>query len=333
MVQKPPTDRSWLRRKRTAVMGISLVALGSFALGPRVRVEERWQEPALPVDLDAYLADGERGVPALRPGSEKIVVWHDPEAPSVTPLSIVYLHGFSADRHEVEPLVSELASDLGANVFFTRLRGHGQDGAAMGEARAEEWLDDTAEAIAIGGRIGERIVLMGTSTGGTLAVWAASRPEVRDRLAALVLVSPNLRVQDAAAPILLWPWGGAIGRLVVGEERCFEPRSPEEARHWTVCYPPSALLPMMAVVRLAGSTPDGAIAVPTLVVYSKDDHVVDPEVTERMMPRVTASPPTMFVVEGAEDPGQHVIAGAIMSPGATERVRARVRSFLEESLP
>jgi alpha-beta hydrolase superfamily lysophospholipase len=332
MVQTPPTDRSWLRRTRTALLGVPLAFLGAFALGPRVHLEDRWVEPALPVDLDAYLAADERGVRALREGDAKGIVWSDPEMPSVTPLSIVYLHGFSADRHEVEPLVSELANDLGANVFFTRLAGHGQDGAAMGEATAEEWLDDTAEAIAIGGRIGERVVLMGTSTGGTLALWAAARPEAKERIAGLVLISPNVGVQDPAAPILLWPWGGLIGRMVVGPERCFEPHSPEEARHWTTCYPPSALVQMMAVVRRARTLDDASIDAPTLVIYSKGDEVVDPEQTEAVIPRVTASPPTMYVVEGAEDRAQHVIAGAIMSPGATERVRARIRDFLAATL-
>jgi len=309
-----------------------LAFLGVFVLGPRVHLEDGWTEPTLPVDLDVYLADSERGVRALREGDAKGIVWSDPEAPSVTPLSIVYLHGFSADRHEVEPLVSEVAADLGANVFFTRLAGHGQDGAAMGEATAEEWLDDTAEAIAIGGRIGERVVLMGTSTGGTLALWAAARPEAKDRVAALVLISPNLGLQDPAAPILLWPWGGLVGRLVVGPERCFEPHSPEEARHWTTCYPPRALLPMMAVVRRARTLDDASIEAPTLVIYSESDQVVDPDQTLEVMPRVTASPAALYEVEGAEDRGQHVIAGAIMSPGATERVRARIRDFLAEEL-
>ena len=33
-------------------------------------------------------------------------------------------------------------------------------------------MDDVAEAIAIGGRIGRRVVVIGTLTGGTLAAWA-----------------------------------------------------------------------------------------------------------------------------------------------------------------
>lgn len=305
-------------------MGVLL----AFLLGPRARVEERWAEPDLPASLDAYVAAEEAAVPGIRPGDEKAIVWANPEAPAVTPVSLVYLHGFSADRHEVEPVVSEVAAALGANVFFTRLRGHGRDSEAMGEVTAEDWLDDAAEAVAIGGYIGERVVLMGTSTGGTLAVWAATRPEAADRIAAVVLISPNLGVQDPAAPILLWPWGGVIGRLVVGPERCFEPKNPEQERHWTTCYPPRALLPMMALVHLAQLLPAGSLTEPTLVLYSRGDQVVDPDETERVMARLAAGRAEMHVVEGAGDPEQHVIAGAIMSPETTDLVESEILDFL-----
>ena len=123
-------------------------------LGPRPSVESEWVEPSLGPDLDAYIAASERNVPSLRPGDSKAVVWRDPGARERTEVSIVYLHGFSADRHEVEPLITDLAHDLQANIYFARLRGHGRDGAAMLEPSAADWLADTAEAIAIGGRIG-----------------------------------------------------------------------------------------------------------------------------------------------------------------------------------
>lgn len=299
-----------------------------FALGPRVQFEDRWIEPTLSVDIDSHLERSEAGVPNLRPGDQKSVVWLEPGAPAVTPLALVYLHGFSADRHEVEPLVSELARDIGANVFFARLNGHGRDGVAMGEATVEAWLDDTAEAVAIGGYIGERVILMGTSTGGTLAVWAAAREEARDRIAALVLVSPNLGLQDPAAPVLLWPWGGTIARLIVGSERCFEPVNAGHARHWTTCYPTRAVLPMAALVDHVRSLGPGMVEVPTLVVYSLDDAVVDPSETEHVMEKLSAQPASMYVVEGAGDPERHVIAGDIMSPETTEDVRRRILDFL-----
>ena len=190
----------------------TLVAL--WALGPRPSFVERWDEPDLPEDLDGWLADRETGVPALRDGDERGIVWFDPDARTRTDLGIVYLHGFSADRHEVEPIISELGAEMQANVFFARLAGHGRDGPAMAEATVEAWFSDAAEAVAVASRIGRRIVLIGTSTGGTLATWTAARPEVRDRLAALILVSPNFQPKDRNSRIFLQPWGEKIASLV-----------------------------------------------------------------------------------------------------------------------
>jgi alpha-beta hydrolase superfamily lysophospholipase len=316
---------------RVAVGGVILVGLlgVAFLVGPRAGFEDRWLEPDLPADLDAYLERSEASVPGVRPGAAKGIVWADPDTREPTRLALVYMHGFSADRQEVEPLVTELAGDLGANAYFTRLRGHGRDGAAMGEATVEAWLDDTSEAVAIGAAIGDSVILVGTSTGGTLALWAATRPEADGRIASLVLVSPNLGVQDPTAPILLWPWGGAIARVVVGPERCFEPTRPLQERHWTTCYPPRALLPMMALVDHIRSLEAGVLDVPTLVVYSSGDRIVDPAETQRVVERLSDGSAVMRAVEGAGDPDQHVIAGEIMSPETTEVVRSLALDFLE----
>ena len=157
------------------VSGLVVVVTG-LALGPRPSFDERWVEPALPVHstsavgaslsgLADHLADAEARVPGVRPGDQREIVWADPDAPAPTAVALVYLHGFSADRHEIEPVVSELGEELGANVYFARLTGHGRDGPAMAEATAADWLDDTVEAIAIGHRLGDRVVLVGTSTG------------------------------------------------------------------------------------------------------------------------------------------------------------------------
>lgn len=320
---------AWLRGRRVrSVLGFAVIA-GVVAAGPRVRFEEGWVEPALGENLDAYLQEAESAVPDLRPGDERGIVWFDSEGVP-TPLSVVYLHGFSADRHELEPIVSALGQELGANVYFARLRGHGRGGAAMAEATVEDWFADTAEAVAIGGRIGERVVLMGTSTGGTLAVWAATRREARSRLAALVLVSPNFHPKNRAARLLLYPWGGWIARAIAGDERCFTPANPAQERHWTTCYPTSALSTMMALVEHVRTMDLSGIDVPTLVLYSPDDTVVDAAETERVLSGRFGTDPQSHVVEGSSDPSRHVLAGAIMSPSSGDDVRRTIVAFLAE---
>jgi len=324
-----PPDEPRARPTVRALLALALVA-GLVLAGPRAHFDGGWVEPQIGRDVDAYLAAEEDGVADLRPGEAKSVVWIDPETRAPSPVSLVYLHGFSADRHEVEPLVTDLARDLAANAYFARLTGHGDGGRALGDATVADWLADAAEAVAVGARIGQRVVVIGTSTGGTLALWAAGQPEAADRIAALVLISPNLGPRDRAARVLTWPWGGLVARTVAGPERCFEAASAEQERHWTVCYPTRALLPMMALVEHVRAMDLRDIRVPTLLVYSTGDRVVDAGETQRLLATGAGSGPQVYVVEGSGDPQQHVIAGSIMSPGTTGAVRERVMGFLED---
>ena len=325
--------RSAGRTRRWIAGAVAAATVGTvLALGPRVRFEEAWVEPTLPDDLDAWLAEAEAGVPDLREGDERAIVWLDPEERAPTPLSIVYLHGFSADRHEMEPVISELAAELGANLYFSRLAGHGRDRTAMAEATVEAWLADTAEALAIGGRIGERVLVVGTSTGGTLATWAATRPEAADRLAGIVLVSPNFQPRDRSSRMLLYPWGGQLARAVVGAERCFTPENDRQERHWTTCYPTSVLPVMMALVEHVRTMDLAGITVPTLVLYSPDDEVVDPLETYVQVTEMTGTKPRVQVVRSTSDPAHHVLAGDIVSPESNSEVVDRILDFLRSSL-
>ena len=303
---------------------VLLVAL----MGPRARMGALTGVPAIGEDVDAYLDAAEAGVPNIRPGAQKGVEWADPRAREPTPWSVVYLHGFSADRHEVEPLVADLADGLGANTFSGRLTGHGRDSPAMGEATADAWLRDAAEAMEVGRAIGHRVLLIGTSTGGTLALWAAAQPELAQDLEALVLLSPNFHPRDRKARLLLWPWGGLIARMVEGPERCFETHNEAHARHWTECYPTSALLPMMALAEHVRTSRLEEIRTPTLVVYVPDDQVVDPRETEEAFQRLGAEPKALFAVEAPGDPERHVPAGAALSPASTDEVRRAIEAFI-----
>jgi pimeloyl-ACP methyl ester carboxylesterase len=315
---------------RTRGVALAVVASAlALVFGPRERFQERWSEPALSDDLGAWIEEEEGRVANLRPGDEKEIVWAGGAAGVRTPLALVYVHGFSADRHEIEPVLSALAADHGANVFFTRLTGHGRDGAAMAEATVEAWLDDAAEAVAIGERIGERVVLVGTSTGGTLATWAAARPEAADRIAGLVLISPNFQPKDRSSRVFLYPWGGQLARLLVGPERCFTPENEEQERHWTTCYPTTVLRTMMALVERVRTMDLSTVSAPTLVLYSSEDQVVEPAETLSAVRRMTGTTPTLYEVTTTIDPARHVLAGDIVSPTSAAEVSAVLGSFLD----
>jgi alpha-beta hydrolase superfamily lysophospholipase len=271
----------------------------------------------LPADLDAHLAAANAAVPDLRPGAEERIVWAG-AAGARTPLAVVYLHGYSAGPEEIRPVPDEVAGALGANLLFIRLAGHGRPGAAMAEARAEHWVADTARAMALARRLGERVVIIGTSTGGTLAALAAVDPALSEGLAGVALISPNFAINSPAAAILDLPLAEHWGPLVAGATRSFTPANAGQAAHWTTEYPTAALFPLAALLRATRGVDFAAARTPALFVYARADRVVDPAATDAVR-AAWGGPVTWqdWAPLPGDDPNAHVIAGAILSPGGT----------------
>ncbi len=299
-------------------------------LGPRVDLTTPNSRPALPVELDAHIAESEGRYHDIVAGTEKYLHWHA-EPHAQTPLSVVYLHGFSASRQETAPLSENLAKHLAANLFATRLTGHGRKHPdAMSEGSVQRWLEDGYEALAVGEAIGERVVLLGVSTGATIATWlAAQAPE---QLAALVLISPNFGPADSGARALLWPWGEQLAKLVTGERRSWHAQNPLQHRYWTTSYPTESLLPMMGLVELITPELLASVEVPVLVIYSPLDQVVDPQATERAFQQLASPIKQLTAYTDARDPGQHVLAGRVLSPDSTEAVEQIIEQFLHQKV-
>ncbi|MEO7937360.1 MAG: alpha/beta fold hydrolase, partial [Burkholderiaceae bacterium] len=252
----------------------------------------------------------------IRPGNAKGIGWHA-QAHARTPWSVVYLHGFSASRLETAPLADQVARRLGANLFYSRLTGHGRTTlAAMGEASVQDWLADALEALRIGQILGDRVLMIGCSTGATLATWLTLRPEGQ-ALAALVFLSPNFGPRNKRANIINAPWGRQIALALQGETRSWEPSSPGEANAWTTRYPTRALFPMMALVHRVRRADMAAFQTPVLMLYSEQDQTVDPRQTRQVFARIASAHKQAIVVDYSGSLGQHVLAGDILAPQAT----------------
>ena len=128
---------------------------------------------------------------------------------------MVYLHGFSASQEEGDPVHVEFARAFGCNLYLSRLAGHGIDTIdAMINLTAEELWNSAKEAYAIGKQLGKKVIILATSTGGTLALkLAAEYPEITG----LILLSPNIAINDPNAWLLNNPWGLQIARLIKGK--------------------------------------------------------------------------------------------------------------------
>ncbi|MBX9457786.1 MAG: alpha/beta fold hydrolase [Rhizobium sp.] len=316
-----------------ALVCLVLLLGAAWLLGPRTPVDTRitFDPKAIGADLDDYLESSEAKVAGIQPNQHKDIVWADPSTKAKTPIAIVYIHGFSASPGEMRPLPDLIAAEMGANLYFTRLAGHGTTTRPMADASVNAWVNDFAEALAIGERLGDRVVIMGTSTGGALTTWALAQPAFRDRIEAVILCSPNFGVRAFGASLLTLPFAREISRLVLGETRSFEPQSHLQRLYWTTTYPVEAILPMAETVRLAVNAPVEQIGTPALFLISPDDAVVDPAITRGIAARWGGSW-KLLEVQGVEDPSRHVLAGDAMSPATTEPVAAAASDWLRNVL-
>jgi alpha-beta hydrolase superfamily lysophospholipase len=316
---KAPPSRSWLL-PGLLVLVVLLLAAADYWMGPRNDTGPFMPSarPLPPQDISAlagWLKSSESAYPDIKPGNAKGIVWAG-DAGARTRWSVVYIHGFSASRLETAPLAEVVASQLGANLFYTRLSGHGRaDAAAMGAASVQDWMADTLEAVQIGQTLGERVLVISCSTGATLATWLGTSSDA-SRVAAHIFVSPNFGPKDKRSEIVNMPWGQKIALWVQGPTRSSTPASAQEANAWTSSYPTRAIFPMMALVKNVRDSDLSLFQTPVLVMYSERDGTVDPAETQAAFTRLGSTRKSIETVTYSKSTGQHVLAGAIMDPAA-----------------
>jgi len=276
--------------------------------------------------LDVELARSEAEFSDIIPGAEKKIIWFD-TVNTKTLFSIIYLHGFSASRQEVSPLTENLAKKLGANLFLTRLTGHGQTPEAMAGITAENLLVDALDAFEIGKKIGERVIVVGMSTGATLATWLAACHQSA-LLAGVVLLSPNYGLASPKSNLLLKPMARYWLPLIVGRTYQFEPDNALQEKFWSWRYPTVALIPLMALVKRVTDLAFDKLTTPVLVLYSEEDKVVDVPKIRFVYDKIGAKNKQIHVITGTQGTTHHVLAGDILSPATTKKVESHILSFI-----
>ena len=314
-----------------AAILLLIVVLVLWLVGPRYVLKQApTKTPVLPDDLDAYLQEKESAIPDLKPGVEKEILWAY-EDKRVTDYAIIYLHGFSSSRREVSPLFEEVAKELGANLFFTRFKGHGsQTGELLNTVDQDDWMEDALEAREIGNRIGRKLIIAGTSHGGLLATWLAAQPNDPESMM-LVLISPNYHPRDSRTDLLSAPWARQLLPLVFGSHRNWTAQNSGHDFFWNTRYPVHALFPMMAQVNYVTPTCPEKVTAPTLVFYSTQDTTVDPHLIENVFERFPSEKKLLVSIEDAGDQDNHILAGDILSPLTTEEMEKTILEFIRSS--
>jgi len=314
------------------------ILLGAAALlGPRVHFEPITLEKDdfdLPIEeLDQFLAEREAKVVNLKPENESRIIWADGQ--QKTEYSIVYLHGYSASPMEGHPVHEQLAKRYGCNLYLPRLDGHGiDDEESFLNLTPDGLMDDAKEALDIGHLIGEKVILMSCSTGGTLSNYLAAK--LPERVHAQIMYSPNFAIYDSNAKFLTGPWGDQIARKVGGGNyRSFVP-PPGGEKYWTTKYRIEGVLALQKLLDWS-TTPEifKAIKQPYFLgYYYKSEEVSDHIVSIPAMldyHEITSTPDKMKRCIPFPDVGNHVMISDIQADDYTDVV-AKTEKFMEEVL-
>ncbi|MDB5210896.1 MAG: alpha/beta hydrolase [Sediminibacterium sp.] len=322
--------------KRTLTVVIVLVII--YVLGPRpstpVFKTDMPNVPAISNGLETFISQQE-SQHKIKPDNEARIVWANDSLKQKTEYAIVYLHGFSACQEEGNPVHRNIARQFGCNLYLSRLSQHGIDTTdALFNMTAENLWESAKQAYAIGKQLGNKVILMGTSTGGTLALQlAAAYPEV----AGLVLYSPNIAINDPNAWLSNNPWGLQIARLVKGSKlNTAKNDTPEYKQYWNKQYRLESVVQLEELLETTmNTTTFAAVKQPTLTLYYyKDEEHQDPVVKVSAMKAMMAALGTAAEQErmvAIPEAGSHVLASPIQSKDIIS-VEKETADFLEKVL-
>jgi pimeloyl-ACP methyl ester carboxylesterase len=292
--------------------------------------------PALPEqqnDLEKYIAEGE-SKHKIKPDNEARIVWLD-SSKRKTEFAVVYLHGFSASQMEGNPVHRRFAKEFGCNLFLSRLSDHGVDTTeSLLYFTADRVWNSAKEALAIGNAIGEKVILVSTSTGGTLALKLAA--EFPDKVYGLINLSPNIAINHPAAFISNNAWGLQIGRMVMGGDYRITEANEEKSKYWNNKYRLESVVQLEELLESSMTKETfQRVKQPSLTLYYyKNEKEQDPEVKVSAMlemHKALGTPESLKEEKAIPNAEAHVIGGSLVSKDV-ESVYLEMQKFAIEKL-
>jgi len=234
---------------------------------------------------------------------------------------------------EGDTVHQNIAKQFNCNLYLARLAEHGIDTTEdLVNLTADQYWESAKLAFAIGKQIGKKVILMSTSTGGTLALQlAATYPEI----AGLILYSPNIEVFNPAAPLLDNPWGLQIGRAVLKSNYVdIKYKDSAYPKYWNTHYRIEAVVALQNLLEATMTeTTFKKIHQPTLALYyykdeANQDNVVKVSAIQKMMQQI-ATPSNLKMEMAMPNTGNHVIASPIVSKDIVSVEQATAK-FMKE---
>lgn len=213
----------------------------------------------------------------VKPNNNSKIIWND--SIRQTEYCILYVHGYSASHVEGFPAHIDFAKRYGANLLLLRLPDHGiiSENPMLNYNPDSLW-ESTKRGLALAQRLGKKVIVMSTSTGGTLSLKLAS--VFPEKIFALVNLSPNVHPQPFTAPLLNNHWGKTMAWIAMqGDFRILHNLKdhPEYDKYWYSKYRIESLVNMQQLVETTMTEETfKKITVPSLtLVYFKNDQERD----------------------------------------------------------
>ena len=275
--------------------------------------------PAIPADpglLEQYVRNGE-SKHKLKPNNEARITWYNDSTKQKTDYAVVYLHGFGASQEEGDPVHYSFAKKFGCNLYLSRLAEHGIDTTEpLLNYTADKVWNSAKEAFAIGKQLGKKVILIGCSTGGTLALKLAV--EYPDDIAGLLLFSPNIEINNPTAWVLNNHWGLQVAHMVKGKYNTSDDTTALYKQYWYSKYRMEGAVGLQELLETTmNQSLFEKVKQPTLVLYYYKDEVhqdstVKVSAIKRMF-RQLGTPPDLKREMAVPDAGDHVISSFITS--------------------
>jgi len=324
--------KKWFKISAIIIIVLIIIYLFGPHPGKPVYSESLPVVPSNANALEDYIKNNE-AQHKLKPDNEARIIWFD-SAKTKTEYAIVYLHGFSASQEEGRPIHTNIAKEFGCNLYLSRLAEHGIDTTApLMNITPERLWESAKQALEIGKQLGNKVILMCTSTGGTLGLRLAA--EYPNDVYSLVMMSPNISIFDNRSFLLNNHWGLQIARTLTGSPYVTSKDDrPIYKQYWNYQYPLEAATQLQELLEttMNKETFEKVKQPVLLLYYYKDDVHQDSVVSVPAMLKMFGELGSGTKIKQAmPDVGNHVMGSYIKSKNLLE-VQQAIEKFMEKTL-
>jgi esterase/lipase len=314
---------------------IALYFVGPQPKAPLLNASPTWTSiPDSMRQISSFIRGKEFENKELKPGNEAKIIWADSLKPQKTKYAFLYVHGFSASQMEGDPVHRQVAAAFNGNLVLARVAGHGEKTSdrTLGNVTADDYYASVENYLAIAKKVGQEVIVMGTSFGGAMTVYLASKhPEIK----AIILYGPCIEVADPSATLLDNPWGLQLARLIKGGDYNEIPtKNKAHDAYWNLHYRFEAVVEMQNfLTHTMNKEVFSQVKIPVLLTYyykdeAHQDQVVSVKAMQKMFPELGTSSALKREIAFPES-GDHVITSPILGNKTELPMQASINFLID----